>query len=105
MTASALHRPQQWITNKAGRWSLTTPPEAKVVAPPRVVVAYAPPAPQAGVDKMGKFDKEQGAIKYNDKSHSNKELNDTAFENDIPWGRRQSKANVGYVSIKSSFRR
>ena len=63
------------------------------------------PTPQVTVDKMAKFDKEHGAIKYNDKSHSNKELNDTAFENAVPWGRRPSKANVGFASIKASFRR
>lgn len=58
-------------------------------------------APQAFLDKMSKFDSEQGRIGKSDRTGADKELNATAFENDVPWRNRPSRANVGFAAIKA----
>lgn len=79
---------------------------------------YAAPAPQAIVgrtvlDKLAVSDAEHGFIRYSGKARGmtaaererDREINQTAFENDSPWGRRPPRANVGFAGFKAKLGR
>lgn len=79
------------------------PPRHHFVDPASPAPAPPPaaPAPQAFTDRLAKGDREHGIMVHNARLVANKELNQTAFEHDDPWGRRQSRGNLGYSNVKS----
>ena len=89
-------RPAVPHTSPQGQFNI---PALPALPPP-----VAAPAPQAALDAAyAKFDQEQAKLKPSAKLV--KDINDASEEHDSPWGRRQERANVGYMAIKSSFRR
>ena len=121
-------KPVQFIAMRPQGWMLVAPAHERHAhferrhAPPSVIPVAPPaaPAPQAIDDiietkargrshvfhaSLG--DKEHSRIRYTDRTHAdaNRDLNETAFEFDTPWGRRPDRGMVGFAKFKSKFRR
>lgn len=52
-------------------------------------------------------DKEQSQIRYTGKTQPdlNRDVNEVAFEDDTPWGRRPSRAVIGFAKFKTKYSR
>ena len=125
----AAAHPMQFVTLRENAWVLFDPTLERTIPliaeahgpdfphrhhfvespPPAPAPPPAAPAPQIGydkrADKLAGGDREHSRIAYNDRTAANKDINATAFENDSPWGRRPTRANVGFAAVKSKFRR
>lgn len=113
----------QFVMLRAAGWRIEVLPEPIVVPERRAAPSrhnaprhhfvekptHAPetpciaPAPLGAIDKAkaARFDDDQTKIKS--KAQADKDLNAVVFENDTPWSRRPSRANVGYARVKSRY--